>query len=192
MEASGTGNMKFAMNGALTIGTEDGANIEMRQEVTDEWWPFRFGCSAEQIAEMRAKNSYHAWEVYQSNPKLKRAVDSLRDRSLATHDIEHQSLSSLYYTLLESSWGSMPDKYFVLKDFESYYNTQKKVEALYATPLIWAEYAIHNIAGMGKFSTDRSIQEYSDKIWGLAPCPPDKILLEKVRQEYFDSMPLRR
>lgn len=192
MEASGTGNMKFSMNGALTIGTEDGANIEMRQAVTDEWWPFRFGCSSDEIAEMRAKNSYRAWDIYMSNPKLKRAIDSLRDRSLATHDIEHQSLSSLYYTLLESSWGSMPDKYFVLKDFESYYNVQKKVDALYQTPLKWAEYAIHNIAGMGPFSTDRSIQEYSDKIWNLTPCPPGQEFLEKVQKEYYDSMPLRR
>jgi len=192
MEASGTGNMKFAMNGALTVGTEDGANVEMRQAVTDKWWPFCFGASAEEIADMRAKNSYRAWDVYMSNPKLKRAVDSLKDRSLASHDIEHQSLSSLYYSLLESSWGSMPDKYFVLKDFESYYNVQKKVEELYKTPLEWAKFAIHNIAGMGNFSTDRAIKEYSDKIWGLTPCPVDKELLEKVRQEYIDSTPLCR
>lgn len=187
MEASGTGNMKFSMNGALTIGTEDGANIEMREAVTDAWWPFRFGCSAEEIAEMRAKNSYKAWDVYMANPKLKRAVDSLRDRSLATYDIEHQSLSSLYYTLLESSWGSMPDKYFILKDFDSYYATQKRVEDLYKDPLKWAEYAIHNIAGMGNFSTDRAIREYSDLIWGLTPCPPDAADLEKVRKAYLDS-----
>ncbi len=192
MEASGTGNMKFSMNGALTVGTEDGANVEMRQAVTDEWWPFRFGCSAEEIADMKAKNSYRAWDVYMANPKLKRAVDSLRDRSLASHDIEHQSLSSLYYSLLESSWGSMPDKYFVLKDFESYYDVQKKVEELYKKPLEWAKFAIHNIAGMGNFSTDRAIQEYSDKIWNLTPCPVDKQLLEKVRQEYIDSTPLGR
>ncbi|MDB6081330.1 MAG: glgP-B [Chlamydiia bacterium] len=187
MEASGTGNMKFSMNGALTIGTEDGANIEMRKAVTDEWWPFRFGCSAEEIATMKVKNSYRAWDVYSSNPKLKRAVDSLRDRSLTTYDVEHQSLSSLYYALLESSWGSMPDKYFILKDFDSYYATQQRVEALYTEPHKWAEYAIHNIAGMYNFSTDRAIQEYCTKIWDLSPCPPDPALLTKVRKVYRES-----
>jgi starch phosphorylase len=191
MEASGTGNMKFAMNGALTIGTEDGANVEMREEVTDAWWPFRFGCTAEEIAEMKSKQSYKAWDIYQHNPKLKRAIDSLRDHTFATQDIEHQSLSSLYYTLLEGSWGSMPDRYFILKDFESYYETQKKVEELYKTPLKWAEYAIHNIAGMGKFSTDRAILEYSKYIWETQSCPPDPKLLEAVRKEYEESMPVR-
>lgn len=189
MEASGTGNMKFAMNGALTIGTEDGANIEMREAVTDAWWPFRFGATADEIASMRAKGTYKAWDLYTSNPKLKRAIDSLRDHSLATHDIEHQSLSSLYYALLEGTWGSMADKYFILKDFDSYYNTQKQIEELYKTPLKWAEYAIHNIAGMGPFSTDRAIREYSDKIWGLTPCPPDKTLLENVRRAYRECTP---
>ena len=191
LEASGTGNMKFSMNGALTVGTEDGANVEMRQAVGDEWWPFRFGCSAEEITEMKAKGSYKAWDIYMSNPKLKRAIDSLRDHSLATHDIEHQSLSSLYYTLLEASWGSMPDRYFVLKDFDSYYETQKRVDALYQTPLKWAEFAIHNIAGMGSFSTDRSIAEYANLIWGLTPCPPDPEILTRVRKAYEESMPKR-
>jgi glycogen phosphorylase len=187
MEASGTGNMKLAMNGALTVGTDDGANVEMREAVTDKWWPFKFGASSEEITEMRVKGSYKAWDTYMSNPKLKRAIDSLRDHSLATHDIEHQSLSSLYYALLEGSYGSMADKYFILKDFQSYYDVQKKVEDLYKTPLKWAEFAIHNIAGMGKFSTDRAIQEYSDNIWGLTPCPPDKEVLTKVRQAYLES-----
>jgi glycogen phosphorylase len=189
MEASGTGNMKFAMNGALTCGTEDGANVEMRQEITDAWWPFRFGASAEEIAEMKTKGTYRAWDIYAGNSMLKRAIDSLRDRSLATHDIEHQSLSSLYYSLLESSWGSMPDRYFVLKDFDSYYTIQKRVEALYQMPLKWAEYAIHNIAGMGKFTTDRAIREYCSKIWDLTPCPQDPAILDRVRQAYRESTP---
>jgi len=189
MEASGTGNMKFAMNGALTVGTEDGANVEMRQAVTDSWWPFSFGATAEEISDMKAKNSYRAWDIYQGNSMLKRAIDSLRDRSFATQDIEHQSLSSLYYSLLESSWGTMPDRYFVLKDFESYYTVQKRVDALYQMPLKWAEYAIHNIAGMGKFSTDRAITEYNEKIWNLEASPPDQELLSKVRAAYAESDP---
>lgn len=189
MEASGTGNMKFAINGALTIGTEDGANIEMRQEITDAWWPFRFGASAQEIAECKAKQSYKAWDVYQTNPKIKRAVDSLRDRSLASHEIEHQSLSSLYYALLEGSWGAQPDRFFVLKDLESYYETQRRVDALYQTPFKWAEYAIHNIAGMGKFSTDRSIQEYCKNIWELSPYDIDPVLFDRVKKAYIESTP---
>jgi starch phosphorylase len=181
--------MKFAMNGALTIGTEDGANIEMRQEVTDMWWPFKFGCSAQEIAEMKSKQSYRAWDIYTANPKIKRAVDALRDRSLVTQEVEHQSLSSLYYTLLEGSWGTPPDRYFILKDIESYYKTQQKVEELYSTPLKWAEYAIHNIAGMGKFSTDRSIQEYCDTIWSLKPCPIAPEIFEHVYRAYIESTP---
>lgn len=190
LEASGTGNMKFSMNGALTIGTEDGANIEMRQEVTDAWWPFKFGCLAEEIADMKAKQSYKAWDIYQSDPKIKRAVDSLRDRSLTSQETEHQSLSSLYYTLLEGSYGSQPDRFFVLKDLQSYYETQKKVDELYKTPNKWAEYAIHNIAGMGKFSTDRSIQEYCDLIWDLKAQPIDPQLYDRVKRAYLESTPI--
>lgn len=190
LEASGTGNMKFAMNGALTIGTEDGANIEMRQQVTDQWWPFTFGCLAEEIADMKAKQSYKAWDIYQSDPKIKRAVDSLRDRSLISHESEHQSLSSLYYTLLEGSYGSQPDRYFVLKDLQSYYEAQQKVDALYKTPLRWAEFAIHNIAGMGMFSTDRSILEYCKNIWNIAPCEIDAQLFDRVKRAYLESTPL--
>jgi glycogen phosphorylase len=186
MEASGTGNMKFAMNGALTIGTDDGANVEMRQEVTDKWWPFCFGASSDEIAEMRQNHSYSAWRVYQSNPKIKKAVDALRDRSLVSLDIEHQSLSSLYYTLLE---GQNADRFFVLHDLESYYEMQKKVDALYVQPNRWAEYAIHNIAGMHTFTTDRSIQEYCSKIWELQACPIDPALYERVRLAYLESTP---
>lgn len=189
LEASGTGNMKFAINGALTIGTEDGANIEMREEITDEWWPFRFGSSAQEIADMKAKQSYKAWDIYQADPKIKRAVDSLRDRSLISHETEHQSLSSLYYTLLEGSYGSQPDRFFVLKDLQSYYDTQKKVDALYQTPLKWAEFAIHNIAGMGKFTTDRSILEYCKYIWDLSPCDIDAQLFDRVKKAYLESTP---
>ena len=189
MEASGTGNMKFSMNGALTIGTDDGANVEMREQVTDAWWPFKFGCSSAEIAEMKAKQSYKAWDIYQSNPKIKRAIDSLRDHSLASQDVEHQSLSSLYYTLLEGSYGSAPDRYFILKDLESYCKTQDKVDELYRSPNKWAEYAIHNIAGMGMFSTDRSIQEYCDKIWDIQPCPIDPELFNIVRLAYLESTP---
>lgn len=183
-EASGTGNMKMAMNGALTIGTEDGANIEMRQEITDKWWPFSFGCTADEIAKMKADGSYHSRDVYEHNTKIRRAVDSLRDRTFALNDDEHQAFSDLYHKLIETHYGEPPDRYLSLQDLESYYQTQKKVEELYQQPNLWAEYAIHNIAGMGKFSVDYSILNYCEKIWGLEPCPEDDEILERIRYEY--------
>lgn len=184
MEASGTGNMKMAINGALTIGTRDGANIEMEEEITAQYWPFAFGCSAEQIAEMKAKENYVPREIYEANHKIKRAVDTLKDRTFAQTDEEHQVFSDLYHKLIETHHGSHPDRYFTLMDLQSYYDVQLKVEALYKEPRLWAEYAIHNIAGMGKFSTDRSIHDYSTMIWGIVPCPLDSDILDRVRYDY--------
>ncbi len=184
MEASGTGNMKMAMNGALTIGTRDGANIEMEEEITPQWWPFSFGCKVDQIAEMKTKNSYHPREIYDNNPKIKRALDTFRDRSLALTEEEHQFLEDLFHKTLEAHYGGLPDRYFTLKDLQSYYETQLKVEHLYKNPELWAEFVIHNIAGMGKFSTDTSIHHYATEVWGVEPCPLDQEILEHVRYEY--------
>lgn len=183
-EASGTGNMKLTMNGALTIGTDDGANIEMRQSVTDRWWPFSFGCSADEIARLRASNDYSPLEICRNNPQIGRAVNTLRDRTFATNDDEHLTFSDLYHQLTEVHYGGPPDRYFVLKDLESYYNTQKKVEELYSQPYLWAEYALHNIAGMGPFSIDRSVENYCNLIWNITPCPADPEILARVRHEY--------
>jgi starch phosphorylase len=183
-EASGTGNMKMTMNGALTIGTRDGANIEMEQEITPQWWPFAFGCTAEQITQMKASGSYHSRDIYENNPQIKRAVDALRDRSFAQTDEEHQVFSDLYHKLIEMHYGGPPDRYFTLKDLQGYYDTQQKVEELYKKPRIWAEYAIHNLAGMGKFSSDYSIHNYSELIWNIQPCPLDQELLDRVRYDY--------
>lgn len=183
-EASGTGNMKLSINGALTIGTNDGANIEMRQAITDQWWPFAFGCSADEIEHLRANHAYRPRDIYESNPKIKRAIDTLRDRTFANDDAEHMAFSDLYHKLIEAHYGESPDRYFTLKDLESYYDTQKLVEELYQKPNIWAEYAIHNIAGMGNFSADVSIRHYCEKIWGITPCPSDPEILERVRHEY--------
>jgi len=184
MEASGTGNMKFCINGALTIGTEDGANIEMRQAVGDQWWPFRFGATSEELEKIRQSGSYRAWDIYRSDQAIKRAVDSLRDRSLVTTDQDHQSLSALYYTLLEGTGGQKADRYFVLYDLKNYYDVQKKVEDLYHTPHRWAEYALHNIAGMGMFSTDRAINQYNTEIWNVPPMAIQPIELAKINDEY--------
>jgi len=182
-EASGTGNMKMAINGALTIGTRDGANIEMEQEISPQWWPFAFGASSEKIEEMRVRGTYSSKDIYEGNPKIKRAVDSLRDRSFAQNDEEHQVFSDLYHKLIEMHYGGRPDRYFTLHDLQEYYDMQQKVEELYSQPLLWAQYALHHIGGMGKFSSDYSIEKYA-KIWGISPCKIDEALLDNVRYDH--------
>lgn len=186
MEASGTGNMKLAINGALTIGTDDGANVEMRQEIGDSWWPFLFGASSDEIERMRIDGSYDPWTIYGKYEKISRAVESLRDGTFSQFDAEHDAFSSLYYSLMEGSYSEMPDKYFILRDLPDYYKMQEKVEQLYSDSSKWAEYVIHNIAGMGNFSSDYSIENYARKIWDLKKCPPQKEVLKKVRKEFYE------
>ncbi|MGC2595048.1 MAG: glycogen/starch/alpha-glucan family phosphorylase [Rhabdochlamydiaceae bacterium] len=186
MEASGTGNMKLAMNGALTIGTEDGANIEMHQQITDHWWPFGFGKTAEENGKLRTSDSYNPWEIYMHDPAIRIALDSLRNRTFAENDAEHQTHSSLYQHLLENPSDGQADRYFVLNDLQNYYDVQKKVEEFYLDPAKWATYALHNIAAMGKFSTDESINNYAKLVWNLDRCPVGKEELERVRAEYSE------
>ena len=186
MEASGTGNMKLAINGALTIGTEDGANVEMHQQISDKWWPFGFGKKAEENQAVWNGESYSPWEIYLNHPGIHQAVDALRDHSLAETDAEHETLSSLYHVLLETKYSSIPDRFFVLRDLASYYDAQKKVEEMYIQPHVWAEYAIQNMAAMGTFSTDHSIHNYASHVWGLEQCPVDVKELEAVRKEYSE------
>ena len=179
MEASGTGNMKFSINGALTIATDDGANVEMREKITNEWWPFMFGASSNDNIEMRRSKSYNPLEISANNPQISKVVDSLKNRFLVENDAEHESLLLVYNTL-------QTDPFFVLNDLMPYYETQKKVEELYQDQNRWAEFAIHNIAGMGSFSADVSIKNYAEKIWDLKPCPPDSKELDQVRKEYSE------
>lgn len=184
MEASGTGNMKLTMNGALTLGTEDGANIEMKKEVTEAWWPFSFGLKAEEIETIRREKRNPAWEIYLSDDAIKKAVDALKDGSLAKTQQEHEALHRIYDQLLDGYQQEFADPYFVIADLRAYYNAQKKVEDLWATPLRWAETAIHNIAKMGYFSSDRSIQNYVDSVWHLEKCPIDTAIYQKVQEEF--------
>lgn len=177
-EASGTGNMKLAMNGALTIATEDGANIEMKEAVGSQWWPFSFGKTADENSQLNG--SYRPWEIYHQDSAIQRAVNALNDHSLVQTEEEHQALSSLYYQLIET------DRYLVLSDLKSYFETQKKVEALYAEPQKWAEYAIQNMAGMASFSSDRAIETYASQVWDLNKCPVDLRELNRVRAEYSE------
>lgn len=186
MEASGTGNMKLAMNGALTIGTEDGANIEMHHETTDRWWPFGFGKTSLENAQLRASGKYSAWDIYMHDKRIHAAMEALKDRTFAETDAEHEVIVSLYQSLLVPTNGNVPDRYFVLSDIQAYYEAQKKVEALFEDSDKWAEYAIHNIASMGKFSTDESIHNYAHLIWDIEPCPCDSDELEGVREDYSE------
>lgn len=186
MEASGTGNMKLSMNGALTIGTDDGANVEMREAVSDAYWPFLFGSSCDEISKLKADGNYNPSEIYHQNPKIKQALDALCNRTFATTDSEHEDFCSLYNGLLQDHGSMHADRYFVLKDLSSYYETQLKVEDLYSDPIKWAEYALYNIACMGNFSTDQSISNYASKIWQLEKCLPDDKILEEVRSQYAE------
>lgn len=172
-EASGTGNMKLAMNGALTMGTEDGANIEMRKAVTDIFWPFSFGAKAEELAAMRKNSTYKPWDIYLQNPKIKKALDTLKDGSLVKTDTEHAALCSIFENLLDGYNNSKADTFFVLNDLASFYEVQKKAEELFLNKQLWASYALHNIASMGRFSSDVVIENYSKLIWNLKKCPID-------------------
>ncbi len=162
-EASGTGNMKFAMNGALTIGTLDGANIEIRREVGAENI-YIFGLKAEEVAEMQRKGTYDPWSYYHRAPHLARVVDSLRDTRFCP--TEPGLFQPIYRRLMEEG-----DPYFHLADLEAYLRAQQRVDRDYRTPAIWTKKAILNVARVGKFSSDRTVSEYARDIWQVEPLP---------------------
>ena len=168
--------MKLAINGALTIGTEDGANVEMRQAVTDRWWPFRFGASAEENT-----LSYKPLDTYTQDAAIRRAVDALKDGTFSSNLEETAHFGELHHSLLQN------DPYRVLQDLRAYATTQQTVETLFLQPRLWAETVLHNIAAMGQFSADISIQNYAQKIWGLTPLPPDPAILAKVQAAYSEN-----
>jgi starch phosphorylase len=159
-EASGTGNMKLAMNGALTIGTDDGANIEIRQQVGDDNI-FIFGLSTEEVAAQRAAG-YQPLRLYDQNAQLKAVLDAIAGGQFA-HD-ERARYRGLVDSLL---WGG--DHYLLLADFDSYVAAQRRVDALYRDREAWARKAIANVAGMGLFSSDRTIREYAREVWRVDP-----------------------
>lgn len=158
-EASGTGNMKFALNGALTIGTWDGANIEMAEQIGLDNF-FIFGNRTEKVAELRSAG-YQPRTYYDSNFDLKHAIDRLADGEFSPE--EPHRYQDIVNTLLES------DHYQLLADYADYVATQDRVDALYRRPTDWTRCAIMNVAGMGYFSSDRTIGEYAREIWGIAP-----------------------
>ncbi len=157
-EASGTGNMKMALNGALTIGTLDGANIEIGEEVGDENI-FIFGLTTQEVADLRARG-YNPWEYYNGNPELKQALEMIGNGFFSVEEPERYR--AIYENL---TWNG--DHYLLLADFASYIACQERVNALYQDQDEWARRAILNVAHMGKFSSDRTIQEYADKVWNV-------------------------
>jgi len=158
-EASGTGNMKLALNGALTVGTRDGANIEIMEAVGAENI-FIFGLEADEIEEMRTENSYNPWDFYADNPLIRRAVDCL-DSNMFCQE-EPGLFRELFNILMYRG-----DHYFLLADLQSYIDTQLQAAALYSRQEFWREKAILNIARTGRFSSDRTIREYAETIWHL-------------------------
>ena len=161
-EASGTGNMKFALNGALTIGTLDGANVEILEEVGDKNI-FIFGETVEGINNLKA-NGYNPHAYYEKDPELKAVLDWLSSDYFSPQ--EGNLLEDLPKSLLE--WG---DPFCVLADYRAYLNAQEKADQAFQNPRYWAQMAIRNVAGSGKFSSDRTISEYADDIWKLKAIP---------------------
>ena len=161
-EASGTGNMKFAMNGALTIGTLDGANIEIRDAVGHENF-FLFGLTAQQVESVK-NAGYHPRTIYESNPILREVLDSLASGQFSRGDHE------LFRPLLDSLLTS--DPYLLLADYQSYVDCQDQVSATFLDQEKWSKMSIYNAARMGRFSSDRAIQEYCRNIWGVSRFDP--------------------
>jgi starch phosphorylase len=162
-EASGTGNMKFMLNGAVTLGTLDGANIEIFERAEKENY-FTFGANAEEIGHMEAQNSYVPMDYFNKNVDIKGALNRFTDGSLQTSSKEQ--LENLYRSLLYGDYDK-PDKYFVLYDFDSYSEIFTKALTAYADAEGWSKKAAANTARSGYFSSDRTIGEYNELIWRL-------------------------
>ncbi len=159
MEASGTGNMKFAMNGALTIGTLDGANIEILEEVGAENI-FIFGLRVDEIRKMREERSYSPYHYYQYNHLLRRVMDALNSDLFSPH--EPGLFKWIFQRIVDQG-----DYYFHLADLPSYIDRQKDAEKVYLAPSLWREKAIRNVARIGRFSSDRTVREYAAEIWKI-------------------------
>jgi starch phosphorylase len=163
-EASGTGNMKFALNGALTIGTLDGANVEIRDEVGHENF-FLFGLTVGQVAELR-RRGYSPWEYYRGNKELKSVVDAIASGTFSPGE------PRLFQPIVDSLLNG-GDPYLVLADFASYLACQETVSKAYLDVERWTRMAVLNVARAGKFSSDRTIREYAEEIWKAGPIPND-------------------
>ncbi len=163
-EASGTGNMKFMLNGAPTLGTMDGANVEIVEEVGIEN-AFIFGLSSDEVISFEQNGGYNPWDVYNNDHDVRRVVNQLVDGTYANGNSE--MYRDLYNSLLTTKGGNRADMYFILKDFRAYADAQEKVEEVYRDKERWAKMALLNTACCGKFSSDRTIREYVEDIWKL-------------------------
>jgi starch phosphorylase len=161
-EASGTGNMKFSLNGALTIGTLDGANVEIRDEVGAENF-FLFGLTAAEVADAKARG-YHPREHYEQDATLREVMDFIASGALGQGDAE------LFRPIVENLLDH--DPFLLLADFQSYIDAQDRVSALWRDPVAWTRRSILNTARMGKFSSDRSIRDYCRRVWNIQPGLP--------------------
>ncbi len=170
-EASGTGNMKFMLNGALTLGTMDGANVEIVEEVGEEN-AFIFGLSSDEVIRYENYGGYNPMEIFNNDQDIRKVLMQLINGTYAPGDTE--LFRTLYNSLLNTQSTAKADTYFILKDFKPYAEAQKKVEAAYRNERGWAKSAILNMACSGKFTSDRTIQEYVDDIWHL-----DKVVIGK-------------
>ena len=175
-EASGTGNMKFMMNGAPTLGTMDGANVEIVDEVGIDN-AFIFGLSADEVINYEQNGGYNPYDIYNNDPDIRRVVDQLVDGTYANGDKE--MYRDLYNSLLNNQGGARADMYFILKDFRSYADAQARAMEAYKDTDKWAKMALKNTACCGKFSADRTIQEYVDDIWHL-----DHVVIDENELEY--------
>ncbi|MBQ5430061.1 MAG: glycogen/starch/alpha-glucan phosphorylase [Lachnospiraceae bacterium] len=170
-EASGTGNMKFMLNGAVTIGTMDGANVEMVEEMGEEN-AFIFGMSAQEVIEHENKRDYNPMEIFNSDQGVRKVLMQLVNGFYSPDDPE--MFRDIYNSLLNTQCTQFADTYFNLKDFRSYADTQDRISETYKDEEKWTKMALLNIANVGKFSSDRTIQEYVDDIWHL-----DRITVNK-------------
>jgi starch phosphorylase len=162
-EASGTGNMKFMLNGALTLGTMDGANVEIVEEVGEEN-AFIFGLSADEVIRYENQGGYNPMEIFNNDQDIRKVLMQLIN---GTYAQDTELFRPLYNSLLNTQSTAKADTYFILKDFKSYAEAQKRVEEAYRDEAGWAKSAILNVACSGKFTSDRTIQQYVDEIWHL-------------------------
>lgn len=169
-EASGTGNMKFMLNGALTLGTMDGANVEIVEEVGEEN-AFIFGLSSDEVIKYEQEGGYNPRDIYNIDQDIRTVVTQLVNGYYSPENPE--LFREIYNSLLDNSSGERADQYFTLKDFRSYEAAQKRVEEAYKDETRWAKSAILNVASSGKFTSDRTIEEYAKEIWHL-----DKVKVE--------------
>ena len=162
-EASGTGNMKFMLNGALTLGTMDGANVEIVDEVGKEN-AFIFGLSSDEVIAYEQNGQYNPRDIYNIDSDIRAVMTQLVDGTYASGNLDE--FRDIYNSLLDGN-GGRPDMYFILKDFRSYADAQKRVEAAYRDEEGWAKSALLNVSKSGKFTSDRTIEEYAKEIWHL-------------------------